>query len=319
MDNAIPLTDPIGEGETAKRLWRQCPVCGTEREDPHFTKGSLRVVRCTRCGMIFSNPVETQFVAGAFYDRLAAPYYLSPDKLESDFAPVRFARELRLFRWFCRGGCVLDVGCSTGAFLHQLANRFPGDYTTLGTDVAGPALNYAESRGVTVLRTPFLEHDFGEQRFDSVTFWAVLEHLAEPRTFLAKAATLLKPGGHCFVLVPNMRSLAVRCLGTRYRYIMDEHLNYFTAATLRRLVAQERAFSVAALKSTHFNPIVLWQDWRGGAQRVPDAERARLLKRTTGWKENPLVAPVKWIYAGAERILGGFRLADNLVIVLRRR
>jgi len=307
------------EGDAGKRIWRDCPVCGTERGEPHFAKGPLRVVRCSRCGMIFANPVEAQFVGGAFYDRLAAPYYLSPDKLESDFAPVRFARELRLFRRFCRSGSVLDVGCSTGAFLHQLANRFPENYTTLGADIAGPALDCAESRGVPVLRKPLLEHDFAGQQFDAVTFWAVLEHLAEPRKFLAKAAALLKPGGHCFVLVPNMRSLAVRCLGARYRYIMDEHLNYFTAGTLRRLVAQERAFAIAALKSTHFNPVVLWQDWRGGAQRVPDTERARLLRRTTGWKQNPLLAPVKWIYAGAERFLGRFRLADNLVIVVRRR
>jgi len=269
--------------------------------------------------MLFANPVEAQFVQGGFYDRLAAPYYLLPDKLESDYAAVRFTRELRIFQRFCRGGSVLDVGCSTGAFLHQLANRFPGDYITLGTDVAGPALDYAESCGVPILRTPFLEHDFGGQRFDAVTFWAVLEHLAEPRKFLAKAATLLKPGGYCFTLVPNMRSLAARCLGTRYRYIMDEHLNYFTAGTLRRLAAQERTFAIAALKSTHFNPVVLWQDWRRGEGRVPDAERARLLKRTTGWKQNSLMTPVKWMYTGIERILDLFRLADNLVVVLRRR
>lgn len=311
MNSAIPLTDP-------KCVWRECPVCGTGRGEPHFEKGSLRVVRCSSCcGMLFANPVEAQFVGGAFYDRLAVPYYLSPDKLESDYAPVRFARELRLFRRFCRGGSVLDVGCSTGAFLHQLATRFPGEYTTLGADVAGPALNYAESRGVPVLRKPFLEHD--PQPFDAVTFWAVLEHLAEPRKFLAKAAAMLKPGGHCFVLVPNMNSLAARCLGTRYRYIMDEHLNYFTPGTLLRLVAQEHGFTTSALKSTHFNPVVIWQDRHGGGQRVPDAERARLLKRTTAWKQNPLLSPARWIYAGAERVLASLGLADNLVVVLRRR
>ena len=309
---SIPLTDP-------KCVCRNCPVCGTEQGDAHFEKGALRVVRCSCCGMLFANPVEAQFAEGAFYDRLAAPYYLSPDKLESDYTPVRFARELRLFRRFCYGGSVLDVGCSTGAFLHQLENRFPGDYSTLGTDVAGPALDHAESRGVPVLRTPFLEHDFGEQRFDAVTFWAVLEHLAEPGEFLAKAAALLKAAGHCFVLVPNMNSLAVRCLGTRYRYIMDEHLNYFTAGTLRRLVAQEPTFTIAALTSTHFNPVVIWQDWCSRERRVPDAERARLLRRTTGWKQNSLLAPVRWMYAGAERILGSFCLADNLAIVLQRR
>ena len=294
-------------------------MCGTERGEPYFAKGSLRIVRCSRCGMIFANPIGTEFVEGSFYDQQAAQYHLSPDKLQSDYAPVRFERELRLFRRFCRQGTVLDVGCSTGAFLHQLARRFPGDYVILGADVAGPALDQAESRGVPVLRSPFVEHDFGGQQFDAVTFWAVLEHLAEPRKFLVKAATVLRPGGHCFVLLPNMKSLAVRWLGPRYRYIMDEHLNYFTARTLRRFVGTERAFAIVELKSTQFNPVVLWQDWHGGTRRVPDTERASLLKRTTAWKQNPLLTPMKWIYGGVERLLGCLRLADNLVIVLRRK
>jgi len=269
--------------------------------------------------MLFANPVETQFIQGTFYDQLAEPYYLSADKLESDYAPVRFRRELRLFRRHCPKGSVIDVGCSTGAFLYQLTIRHPGRYTGLGTDVAGPALDYATSRDVNVLRASFLEHNFGEQRFDAVTFWAVLEHLAEPGQFLSKARALLKPGGFCFILVPNAQSLATRFLGTRYRYIMAEHLNYFTADTLNRLVAHEHGWSVVNLQTTHFNPIVIWQDWRRARERVPDAERAGLLKKTTAWKQDALLAPARLVYGAAELCLSRMRLADNLVIVLRRR
>jgi 2-polyprenyl-3-methyl-5-hydroxy-6-metoxy-1,4-benzoquinol methylase len=269
--------------------------------------------------MLFANPVEAQYIEGAFYDRSAAPYYLSPDKLESDYAPVRFARELRLFRQFCRRGSVLDVGCSTGAFLHQLQKGFANDYSVLGTDVSGPALAYAESRGVPVRRGHFLEDDFGAQRFAAITFWAVLEHVAEPRRFLEKAGALLEPGGHGFVLVPNMRSLAVRLVGSRYRYLMPEHLNYFAADTLGRLVAGERAFSLVTVQSTHLNPVVLWQDWWRTRERVPEEERARLLKRTTAWKQNAALMPLRLAYGGLERCLGAWRLADNLVAVLRRR
>src|SRR6185436_12016067 len=149
------------------------------------------------------------------------------------------------------------------------------------TDVAGPALDHAESRGLPVLRTAFLQHDFGERRFEAITFWAVLEHLAEPRAFLAKAAALLQPGGHLFILVPNAQSLAVRMLGARYRYIMPDHLNYFTARTLTEFASAATGMPWVTLRSTHFNPLVPWQDWRRHDERVPDAERARLLRRTT--------------------------------------
>lgn len=265
--------------------------------------------------MIFANPVPMEFATGAFYDRLAAPFYLSPDKLESDFAPVRFERELRWFRRWCAGGDVLDVGCSTGAFLHQLSVRFPGQYRVTGTDVSGPALEHAASRGIEVLPENFLEHDFGERRFDAITFWAVLEHLVEPSTFLARATQLLRPGGQLFALVPNLDSLAIRLLGTRYRYVMPDHVNYFDASSLRCLIERESSLEILALGSTHFNPVVIAQDFRRRDERVPDAERAQLLKRTTAWKQNSALRPVRWLYCGMESCLGALRLADNLIIV----
>lgn len=304
--------------ESAHRHWRACPVCNFEGGDPHWIKGSLRIVRCSRCGMIFANPVEARYVQGSFYGDIAEPFYLSPDKLGGDYAAVRFARELRLFTRHCQQGTVLDVGCSTGAFLHQLTSRHPGRYAVLGTDVAGGALDYAASRGVPVLRSSFLEHDFGGQRFDAVTFWAVMEHLAEPRRFLAKAASVLRPGGHLFILVPNLRSLAHRCLGPRYRYVMAEHLNYFAVDTLNRFVGRTADWTVVTNRSTHFNPAVLWQDWRRPRDRVPDAERAALLKRTTRWKQSTLLWPAQLVHGMAERVLGAFKLADNLVLIARR-
>ena len=87
-------------------------------------------------------------------------------KLESDYANVRFDRELRLFRRHSPAGSVLDVGCSSGAFLYQLNRRFPGNYQILGTDVSGPALNYAESAGVPVIRGDFLSENLISRSFD---------------------------------------------------------------------------------------------------------------------------------------------------------
>jgi 2-polyprenyl-3-methyl-5-hydroxy-6-metoxy-1,4-benzoquinol methylase len=296
---------------------RTCPVCGHDEPEPYLQKRELRLVRCRECGMIYANPVPAEYASGEYYDQAGTEYYLSPAKLQSDYSAVRFARELRLFRKHCPGGAVLDVGCSSGAFLFQLKQRFLGCYDVLGTDVSGPPLDYAESQEVQVVRGNFLEQSFGQRRFDAVTFWAVLEHLLEPQAFLAKASSVLKPGGLCFMLVPNMRSLAVRLLGARYRYIYPQHLNYFTPATLRRLVGNR--FSVIGCSSTHFNPIVIWQDWRNGGKDISNRERAKLLQRTTSYKQNSLLKPAKALYKLVEAMLGRLGLADNLVMVLRNR
>lgn len=311
------MIQPAPAATASPAVQRHCPLCNANETVPHWRKEGLTVVRCRRCSMVYANPVEEELASGKFYDRLSVPFYLSPDKLASDYAPVRFERELRLFREFCPRGAVLDVGCSTGAFLHHL--RQAGDYQTTGTDVAGDALDHAARQGAEVIRAPFLEHDFGGRQFDAVTFWAVLEHLTGPADFLRQAANLTRPGGHCFVLVPNLGSLAIKVCGPKYRYIMPDHVNYFSAATLRSLAEQTTGFEVVAMRSTHFNPMVIWKDLGGGLARVPDAERVRLLKQTTALKQKPWIKPVKWLYRGVEWILGKAMMADNLVLVLRRR
>ena len=305
--------------QSAQFVHRVCPVCEQQNARPFMGKGPLRLVQCRICSMVYANPVEGDLASGRFYDRLSVPFYLSRDKLESDYATVRFERELRLFRAYCRQGEVLDVGCSTGAFLFQLKTRFPGDYKVSGTDVAGAALDYAESRGIEVIRQSFLECDFGDRTFEAATFWAVMEHLIQPGKFLGKAAAIVRPGGHCFILVPNLNSLAERLLGARYRYIMADHVNYFSAETLRRFVAAEPAFEVVRLSQSHFNPLVILKDFRRRSERVAEDERARLLKRTTALKQNLFLRPAKWAYSAVEQLLIATGLADNLMMVLRKR
>jgi 2-polyprenyl-3-methyl-5-hydroxy-6-metoxy-1,4-benzoquinol methylase len=263
--------------------------------------------------MVFANPVPKEFATGDFYDH-AGGYYLSDEKLQGDYAPVRFERELKIFRRYCPRGRILDVGCSTGAFLWQLKSRFSADYEILGTDVAGPALDYAEKKGVPIRSGNFLQQSF-ETPFDAVTFWAVLEHLVEPGPFLQKAAATLKPSGLCFVLVPNFRSLATRILGARYRYILPQHVNYFTVETLSAVASKH--FEILEVTTTHFNPLVIMQDFKG--KSVDDSQRAGLLKKTTAMKSRKSFAPLRGVYRLTENVLSTMMLADNIVAVLRKR
>lgn len=299
---------------TQSLLTRTCPVCGNADPIPFLQKLELHLVRCSTCNMVYANPVRLEMANGTFYDH-AGGEYLTPEKIASDYATVRFERELRLFRAHCRHGSVLDVGCSSGGFLYQLKQRFPEDYQVLGMDVSRGPLAHAAKMGIPILTEDFLSHNFTD-KFDAVTFWAVMEHLVEPAAFLKKAAAILKPGGHCFVLTPNLSSLAVRLTGAKYRYIFPEHLNYFTPETIIRFVSS--ALTVTQVKSTHFNPLVIWQDFRQGQRHVSREDRVKLLRRTTGYKQSPWLAPVKYAYQAVEWGLGKLYMADNVAVVGRK-
>ena len=71
---------------------RDCPVCGGHDAAAYLQKGELRLVRCRRCSMIYANPAPAEFASGQYYDQAGTDYYLSPAKLEGDYAAVRFER-----------------------------------------------------------------------------------------------------------------------------------------------------------------------------------------------------------------------------------
>ena len=266
--------------------------------------------------MIFSDPVPEDLISGAFYDQEGKPFYLDAGKLRADYSATRFQRELSVLARTVPSGSILDVGCSSGGFLFQLKKQFPNRYQGFGCDVSQPPLDFAEGRGLAIRRGSFLDFSPADARYQAITFWAVLEHLVEPRHFLKKAHDLLADGGHCFAVVPNMGSLAVRFLGARYRYILPQHVNYFTRRTLLRL-CRER-FEIKTITSTHFSPLVILQDMLRRQSPVTEQDRVALLQRTTRYKENPWLAPVKSAYRLTERVLGRANLADNLMIVMQK-
>lgn len=279
-------------------------------------KGTLEIAACVACGMRFVPDARAGGLAADYYQTTADAFYTSDEKIRGDYNPHRYDREIRTLRRFCPGGKVLDVGCSTGGFLAQLRARFGGAYEAAGSDVAPAARRVALDHGVRTIESDFLSASFPEHGFDAITFWAVLEHLVAPGAYFAQAADLLRPDGLCFVVVPNIDSLAVRLLGRRYRYILPEHLNYFNRRTLCRLA--EARFSPVYVATSHFNPIVIAQDFF--RKSPPQAqERAQLLNRTNRWKGMPALAPVRAIYRFADQSLGALGLGDNVLAVLRKR
>lgn len=296
---------------------RPCPVCEGARHKPFLTKGALSLVQCCACSMVFVSESPAEFSEGRFYATEGSNFYASEDKVAGDYSPVRYTREIKLFRAFCPRGSVLDVGCSTGGFLYSLREKFPGEYQVAGSDVAAGALIVAEAKGVPVLRENFFDLQPPVGGYDAITFWAVLEHVAAPKQFLGKALDLLAPGGFCFVLVPNIKSLASRILGAKYRYILPQHLNYFCRSSLQKTM-ETAGFVPVLSTSTHFNPVVLAQDFCSRGQLVPDEQRARLLLRTNALKRNLFLLPVRWSYRAIERALGALGLADNIAVVAKK-
>ena len=65
---------------------------------------------------------------------------------------------------------------------------------------------------------------------DAVISFFALEHVADPRAFVAEVNRLLKPGGTFYFLVPNL-------FANTADLVVADHVNHFSESSLRRLLA----------------------------------------------------------------------------------
>jgi 2-polyprenyl-6-hydroxyphenyl methylase/3-demethylubiquinone-9 3-methyltransferase len=101
------------------------------------------------------------------------------------------------------GKTALDVGCGAGLLAEPLA-RLGAKVTGIDAapEVIAVARDHAAGQGLEVdYRHAAVEDVAG--RFDLVTSMEVIEHVAEPRAFLARLAARLAPGGLMILSTPN--------------------------------------------------------------------------------------------------------------------
>lgn len=113
------------------------------------------------------------------------------------------------------GQRVLEIGCGVGAQLSILA-EFPGVHL-VGLDrsseqlararelLAGPL---ADGR-VELVESMAEELPFGDEEFDQIFLFFVLEHVRNPQSVLVQARRVVKPDGRLTVTEVNNRSLQV--------------------------------------------------------------------------------------------------------------
>lgn len=192
---------------------------------------SIRV--CPRCGHGWQAPLPDAAALARRYAALEDPRYVAE-------TPRRRRSAARLHALVAAGapprGPWLDVGCASGVFLDVV--------TGAGAEAWGvePSAWLAalarRGHGDRVRCAPLEGAALPAEAFGVVTLWDVLEHVPDPRGFLALARRHLVPGGLLALKVPARDSSVARVLGSRWPLLLPEHLHYFTRPSLRALLRQ---------------------------------------------------------------------------------
>jgi 2-polyprenyl-3-methyl-5-hydroxy-6-metoxy-1,4-benzoquinol methylase len=229
----------------------RCDFCGAVEVDivyndielDHDIPAGCALVRCRQCGLIYLNPRPKATDMGTFYPEDYLNYRSAVE--DERFWLMRFFRRHKLVRRRqlvekfsgLKSGRILDVGCSTGLFLHEMVlSGWEGS----GVEPTLSAATYARQRfGLDVFQGMLLQAAYSSHSFDVITFWDVLEHTFSPAAELHRASELLKSGGWIAINVPNFDSPEREWFGPLWNgYDPPRHLYVFTRQTLTALLQQ---------------------------------------------------------------------------------
>lgn len=214
-----------------------CPLCECLCRK-RFEIAGHTVWRCDRCDLERVYPLPDP---RAMEDVYRDGYFSGPGAGYDDYfereraiAARKSASRLdRVAELGVRGGRALDVGCASGYFLEAAQAR---GFEVRGVEPSEEARAHADERVRGAIDASLGDGDRG---FDLITFWDVLEHLADPFATLADAAPRLAPGGVLGVVVPVLGSVNTRLAPRTWdQYKPPEHLWFFSPRAMRAALSR---------------------------------------------------------------------------------
>jgi len=146
-------------------------------------------------------------------------------------------------------GSVLDIGCGKGLLLSRFQRSRP-NWSLHAVEPSRNALGFFAQvmPRLSVFNGNFEDSPFVHQKFDLIMSNGVLEHVPDPFHFMQSVASCMKPGGFCYIGVPNFVTNPVDL----FTY---DHLTRFTPDTIRNVFSAAGLEPIAELSPSERVPM----------------------------------------------------------------
>jgi 2-polyprenyl-3-methyl-5-hydroxy-6-metoxy-1,4-benzoquinol methylase len=236
------------EFETVKN----CPLCDRPSELPtiHGTETKTMIsktgidkvwyVAC-ECGLHYQSFMMTLESEREYYGKNKYRENLGRPKVDDWSIRYEIDRANRVLEYLdgkISPKKVLDIGCSAGAFLKKIQDKYKCE--VMGIE-PGDFREYSRSIGLNVLSD--IKYLNGNQKFDFITMIHLIEHLTEPIPLLEKVREFMTVDGKLVVVIPELN----------YRFV---HPIAYTEETLERTL-NKSGFLVERIGRTRHPDLVM--------------------------------------------------------------
>ncbi len=246
----------------------------------HSVSCAVRIVKCSKCGLIYMNPRIDQTKIVSNYKNMVDDFYVMEEegRRESARSILRYLKKLN------KTGRILDVGCATG-FLLDGARKM--GWEVYGVELSSWAVDYAKNKLQlpNITQGSLKEANYPANFFDVVVLKDVIEHLTDPKDTLEDIRHILKPLGVMCCNTPDIDSLMSKMLGAKWWGIKQSHLFYFNKHNLSALF---KATGFVSLKIRSHARTFTWNYWLSNllGYRKGFGFLRKMLEKKPAWANN---------------------------------
>ena len=213
----------------------------------------FRLVECQVCGMVFSDPACDPSELASLYERGEVRYDSLEGQIYRSYAPVLDEAAQRS----TGRGTFLEIGGGSGFMLRYGAQRGFASQIEIEPSADAERKFSPPSSSARFIRAPFKRGLIPPGSASLACFFQMLDHIPDPRAFLADVFDVLEPGGAAVCVTHDAGAFSAKLLGERSPIYDLEHTYLFNLRNITQLFEragfpQPRAFGVANRYETRY-------------------------------------------------------------------
>ncbi|MEK7450491.1 MAG: class I SAM-dependent methyltransferase [Patescibacteria group bacterium] len=209
-----------------------------------------RILKCRKCGLIFSSPIFESSRIMEFYRESVCSY----DEQVPYLIKAYIKEFQRIEPFLPQNPKILEIGCGNGFFLEALKKKGIKDLfgVEASLKMVSEATPYFKNR---IIKDVFKQKQFPDNNFDAVLCFHTLDHIVDPNRFIKSVQKILKPGGFILFVVHNTDSIFAKLFGEKWPIFDIEHIYLFNKNTLYSLFSKHKFKSIQTFNAKNSYPL----------------------------------------------------------------